>query len=237
VKDIEFWVFFVATLALGSRLRQGVARWRAKWETREHSTCSRECKECKGMNPHAPKWTPMLGVGVSKGLLNLQSAISGVKSPCLEEFFISLKRSWSVDVQNGLAWAIWTSTAQVMGKRLPTTKSRESTRFTWLQATCHISLKSFRQGLQLCFRPHRDRRSAEEVIRPQSPGSPCWRDFGTPTRESGERKAIWMPAPWRVTEYTIRGKAVASPSPGRGESCVSVLPVARPSTKGAATMH
>jgi hypothetical protein len=27
------------------------------------------------------------------------------------------------------------------------------------------------------------------------------------------------------------------PSPGRGESCVFVLPVARPSTKGAPTMH
>ncbi len=27
------------------------------------------------------------------------------------------------------------------------------------------------------------------------------------------------------------------PSPGRGESCVSVLPVAGPSTKGASTMH
>jgi hypothetical protein len=49
--------------------------------------------------------------------------------------------------------------------------------------------------------------------------------------------AIWMWAPWRVTEYTIRGKVVASPSPGCGESCVSVLPMARPSTKGAPTLH
>ncbi len=27
------------------------------------------------------------------------------------------------------------------------------------------------------------------------------------------------------------------PSPGRGESCVSMLPMARPSTKSAQTMH
>jgi hypothetical protein len=107
----------VATLALSSRPRQGVTRLWAKWETWEHSTCSRECKECEGMNPHTPKWTPMLGVGVPKGLPNLQSAIAGVKSPCLKKVFISLKRSWSVDVQNGLAWAIWTSVKQVMGKR------------------------------------------------------------------------------------------------------------------------
>ncbi len=32
-------------------------------------------------------------------------------------FFFSLESSWSVDVQNGLAWAIWTSATQVMGKR------------------------------------------------------------------------------------------------------------------------
>jgi hypothetical protein len=29
----------------------------------------------------------------------------------------AIRKSWSVDVQNGLAWAIWTSVAQVMGKR------------------------------------------------------------------------------------------------------------------------
>ncbi len=48
-------MYNVTTLALGSRPRQGVARLRAKWETREHSTCSRECKECEGMSPHTPK--------------------------------------------------------------------------------------------------------------------------------------------------------------------------------------
>jgi hypothetical protein len=90
--------FHVATLALGSRLRQEVARLQAKKETREHFTCSRECKECEGMNPHTPKWAPMLGVGVPKGLPNFQSAISGVKTPRLEEFFILLESYWSLDV-------------------------------------------------------------------------------------------------------------------------------------------
>jgi hypothetical protein len=94
---------------------------------------------------------------------------------------------------------------------LPTSKSRESTQFTWLQATCHISLESSRRGLQLFFRLHCDRRFAKEVMRPQSPGSPGWRDFGTPMRESRERKAIWMQAPWRGTEYTIRGEGVGFP--------------------------
>jgi hypothetical protein len=32
-------------------------------------------------------------------------------------FLVSLERSWSVDVENDLALAIWTSVTQVMGKR------------------------------------------------------------------------------------------------------------------------
>jgi hypothetical protein len=37
------------------------------------------------------------------------------------------------------------------------------------------------------LRPHRDPRSARKVMGLQSPGSPIWRDFGTPTRESREK--------------------------------------------------
>jgi hypothetical protein len=60
------------------------------------------------------------------------SLIAGVKTPCIEVFFIPLERSWSVDVENGLAWAIWTFATHVMGKRramsqTATTKSRELT--------------------------------------------------------------------------------------------------------------
>jgi hypothetical protein len=43
-----------------------------------------------------PKW----GFGSPRRLLKTQSSIAGVKTPCLEVFFISLKRSWSVDVEN-----------------------------------------------------------------------------------------------------------------------------------------
>jgi hypothetical protein len=37
--------------------------------------------------------------------------------------------------------------------------------------------------------------------------------------------------------YYKGGRWWLPPSPGRGESCVSMLPVARPSTKGAPTLH
>jgi hypothetical protein len=46
---------------------------------------------------------------------------------------------------------------------------------------------SSRQELQLCFRLHRNPRSARKVMGLQSLGSPIWRDFGTPTQESQEK--------------------------------------------------
>jgi hypothetical protein len=60
--------------------------------------------------PKVGTWSPL-------GLPQLQSSTAEGKTPRLEVFFIPLERSWSVDVQNGLAWAIWTFAAQVMGKR------------------------------------------------------------------------------------------------------------------------
>ena len=93
---------------------------------------------------------------------------------------------------------------------LPTTKSRESTRNTWLQKTCDIPLERSRRDLQLCFRPRRHRRSAPKVMRVQSPGSPAGRDFGTPARESRESrdKNVHLgatPATWHRVYYKGEG--------------------------------
>jgi hypothetical protein len=60
-----------------------------------------------------PKW----GVRSPLKFSKLQSSIAGVKTPHLEAFFISLESYQNLDVENGLAWAIWTSSAQVMAKR------------------------------------------------------------------------------------------------------------------------
>jgi hypothetical protein len=43
---------------------------------------------------------PKCGLGSPPGLLNTQSSIAGVKTPCLNVFFILLERSQSVDVEN-----------------------------------------------------------------------------------------------------------------------------------------
>jgi hypothetical protein len=60
---------------------------------------------------------PKLGLGSPLRLPNFQSSIIGVKTPCIGVFFISLESYCSVDVENGFAWAIWTSVTQVMAKR------------------------------------------------------------------------------------------------------------------------
>jgi len=60
---------------------------------------------------------PKLGIWSLTGLPNVYSSTAEAKTPCIRVFLVSLERSWSVDVQNGLALVIWTSAAQVMGKQ------------------------------------------------------------------------------------------------------------------------
>jgi hypothetical protein len=70
-----------------------------------------------GLSVKVKPTLPKVGSWSPTGLPKIQSLIAGVKSPHIWMFFIPLERSWSVDVQNSLAWAIWTSAAQVMGER------------------------------------------------------------------------------------------------------------------------
>jgi hypothetical protein len=50
------------------------------------------------VNPFTPKWTPIVGVGVSNGLLNFQRAITRVKIHWIETFSISMESTWNLDV-------------------------------------------------------------------------------------------------------------------------------------------
>jgi hypothetical protein len=62
---------------------------------------------------------------------------------------------------------------------LPTIKNWESLRCIYVQVACDIPLKSFWQGLQLCGRPHFNRRSSHKIMGLQSCGSPNFKTFGT----------------------------------------------------------
>jgi hypothetical protein len=63
----------VATLTLGLRPRQGLARLWAKRKPGSE-------RKCEGMNPHTPKRASTLGVWSPDGLPNLQRAITWLKT-------------------------------------------------------------------------------------------------------------------------------------------------------------
>jgi len=69
--------------------------------------------KCGGEAQHLEK----LGIWSPPGLSNVQSSTVGPKTPRIGVFLVSLESSWNVDIENALAFSIWTSVAQVMGKR------------------------------------------------------------------------------------------------------------------------
>jgi hypothetical protein len=71
---------------------------------------------------------PKLELGSPSGLPKFQSSIARAKTPHIGVFFISLESYQSVDVENELAWAIWTSTSQVIAKRKVESQTSSLTR-------------------------------------------------------------------------------------------------------------
>jgi hypothetical protein len=133
------------------------------------------------------------------------------------------------------------SEAQVMGKRkagsqiavwLPTTKSRESTRIQRLQVECDMALESSLWKLQDFLKPHPNRRSEQEVMDAQSPGSANRDSFGTPLWESEEKVSFECSLSKELQIILYGGRWWLPPSAGRGESNESKLLVACPNTKG-----
>ncbi len=102
---------------------------------------------------------------------------------------------------------------------LPTTKSRESTppRACRWNATHHWKKSQCR--LQLCFRPHPDRRFEQGVIVPQSWGSPNLGSFETSPWESQDKKPFGCTCRGEAHKILYGGRWWFPPNPGRGESC------------------
>jgi hypothetical protein len=83
----------------------------------------------------------------------------------------------------------------------PTTKSRESTQPRCVQVECNTPLESSQGELQVCFRPHPNRRFEQGVMNSQSPKSPNRDNFGTPPW-SPRRKCHWdVGATGKCREY------------------------------------
>jgi hypothetical protein len=88
-----------------------------KWSSRITCHVPKRMGECEGMNLHIPKWVSTLGVRVlTDSRIFKKWLIVGVKTHWIKNLLISLKRSWNVDVLNGLARPIWVLKTQVMAK-------------------------------------------------------------------------------------------------------------------------
>jgi hypothetical protein len=71
----------------------------------------------------------------------------------------------------------------------------------------------------------------------QSCRSPSWGNFGTPTWGPKTKNHLDVAPIESYKIYHKEGRWWLPPSAGYGESCVSELPVAYPSTKSVPTMH
>jgi hypothetical protein len=127
---------------------------------------------------------------------------------------------WSKE-RPGVKLAVW----------LPTTKSRESTRFRCVQVKCNTPLESCQGQLQLWFRHCPYSSLGREVMSAQSPGSPNRDNFGTPLWESQEKEPFGCKCSGKLQRILYGGRWWLPANPSHGESSESKLPVACPNTK------
>jgi hypothetical protein len=140
----------------------------------------------------------------------------------LHEPFEHLQHKLWQKERPGVKLAIW----------LSTTKSRESTQPWCVQVECNTLLKSSQWELQLCFRPHPNRRSEQRVIVLQSCGSPKCGSFGLLFGSPGTKSHSDVGAAERRREYYM-GEGGGFP---RARTMMSLVSresfVVCPSTKG-----
>jgi hypothetical protein len=109
----------------------------------------------------------------------------------------------------GVKLAVW----------LLTTKSQESTRLPCVQMECNTLLKSSRQELKLCFKPHPNWRSEQEVTVSQSCGSPTLAVLGLPFGSPRTKRPFGCGPREEAQRVLYGGRWWLPPNPGRGESC------------------
>jgi hypothetical protein len=218
----------VATLVLGSRLRQkGLQGCGPRGSPGVTSETPGSVGECEGVNHHTPKATPTLGDGVPMESRNFRDQFEGSKLNGLwrslyhwKVLTTSMPKMGSHCSFGHLKHKLWpkegarsrTTSLTPDQKRsridpiylaaddVPHTVRKLSTRATTLLQT---ALRS-----EVCSQSYGASKSQESQLsgfQESRAGILC---------KSRERKTIWMWAPWRGPEYTIRGKVVASPKSG-----------------------
>jgi hypothetical protein len=95
------------------------------------------------------------------------------------------------------------------------------TRPRCVQVECNTPFEISQGGLQVCFRPHPNRRFKQGVMSCQSLGSPNRDSFGTPPWEFREKVPFGCRCGRIMQRILDGGRWWLPPSSGRGESCGS----------------
>jgi len=162
--DLLWLLPIVATLALGSRPRQGLARLRAKKEAwGSHFMLPGVQKNVKEWTLTLPselpfwklesQWTPESSEGDCKGQNPLDWKFLYIIGKILKCKCLKWARMTHLDIKN-TSYGQKKSQESKLAIWLPTIKSRESTQFPYMQVACDILLESSQRGLQLWSRPH-----------------------------------------------------------------------------------
>jgi hypothetical protein len=166
---------------------------------------------------------PKVGTWSPPRLPELQTSIAEVKTPRLEVFLILLERPWSVDVENGLAWAIRTSATQFMVERRARSqidnltpdhkKSGINPIPVCVDGVRHTVGKILRRATSLLQNLSQSKVWAGSYELPKSRESKPGQFQDSSLGVSGI-KAIWVRVRQSNAENTIWGKVVASPEFG-----------------------
>jgi hypothetical protein len=262
----------VATLALGSRPRQGVVRLRAKRkEARESKqkakvlegcgprgslgviTYSRESKEVRGsvreweltLPRQLPfweresRWTSETSEGKLKAQIPMDCCILYTVGKILERRCLKWARIAHLDIWNASYgqkkgresnWQFDSRPLKVGNRPLLDIRFESATR-RWKALNEGYNFASDCVVIGLCSR---------DIWASKVPGLQPRTVSGLPLGSPGKNSHLDVVSAASCRVYykgEKGGRWWLPPSPGCGESCVSVLPVARPSTKGAPTMH
>jgi len=178
------------------------------------------------------------------GLPNVQSLTTRPKTPRIGVFLVSLKRSWSVDIENGLPghldicspsygqkkgresnWQFDSRPLKVKNRPLPNLRIKSAIR-RWKDLD-----KGYKFGSDLvAIRP-----SSRELWPPKVPGLHPGQfrvNFGTPTWESREKEPFGCSLGGASQRILYGGRWWLPPSPGRAVSRGPKCPWLVPTPKG-----
>jgi hypothetical protein len=217
-----------------------------EWNPRVTFHVPRSARECEGMSPHTPKWTPTLGVKVLMDSWIFIGKLQGSKFSKLRSSLYNWKalemqmsKMGSYDPFGHLKHKLWPKEGPgiKLAIWLLTTKSWKSPRFTYLKVVRHIHWKALDEGYNFALDLTSIKGLHTKLWAPKVVGVPTlrisWLPFGSPGTK-------WHLGASLVARHKVyyKGEDGGFLQVRAVVSLVSLsLPMARPCTKGGLATH